>query len=312
MRAALLSLLALPLVAGDIVAWVPPYRLADSRKVLTHAPDGITADQWLTRLGLQFWIPDAEGKLRYADRGETLTDADVATFRSWAKAHGVEVLLTVYNHDGKRWDWARAKRAFKDHRATFIASLIAEMERHQLDGIDLDLEGEGQLDADRAVYADFVKALSRAVRAKGKKLTVDTFHSPCFNAPNMAWWADWKGHVDGLHSMGYGDLAETSTATFTADGDKTPCAGGAPIFKFSWQRDFALKAGFRADQLALGIPGWRFEWAGAPLTKHLEDAAKIGSAVAIWDFPATLGGEKDPRWGSAEVWKALVRFRSRR
>lgn len=310
MRHVLLALLALPLCAGQIVAWVPPYRLAESRKALTHAPGGVTADRWLSRLGLQFWIPDGEGKVRYADRGEPITDADVAVFRNWARKGGVEVLLTVYNHDGKAWDWARAKRAFRDKRDAFIASLVAEMERHQLDGIDLDLEGEGHLEADRAAYADFVKALSKALRAKGKKLTVDTFHSPCFNAPNMAWWADWAGAVDGLHSMGYGDLAETSTATFTAEGDKEPCAGGAALFKFSWQQDFALKAGYRPGQLALGIPGWRYEWAGAALPKHLEDAARVGVGVAIWDLPATLGSEKDPRWSSTEAWRALVAFRS--
>lgn len=115
--------------------------------------------------------------------------------------------------------------------------------------------------------------------------------------------------MDALHSMGYGDLAETSTAAFTVDGAKEPCAGGAALFTFSWQRDYAVQAGYQPGQLALGIPGWRFEWAGAALPKHLEDAAKVGVGLAIWDLPATLGSEKDPRWGSAATWKALVGFR---
>ncbi|WLT33282.1 glycosyl hydrolase family 18 protein [Geothrix sp. PMB-07] len=307
-RLLLLASLTGSLVAHDVIGWIPPYQLGASRKALAHRAGAVTADQWLSRMGLQFWILTPEGKLAYAERGETITDAEVAHFRNWGKAKGVPVLLTVYNHDGKIWDWQRARSAFALHRDALVTSLVDEMTRHGLDGIDLDLEGEGYLDADREAYGAFVKALSTAVHAKGKLLTVDSFHSPCFNAPNMAWWGDWQGQVDGIHSMGYGDLYEANAASFTPEGGK-PCAEGAAIFRFSWQIEWAKGKGFRPAQVLLGIPGWQYEWGGAALPKHLEDLAKVGAGCAVWDIPSTLGSDKDPRWGSETAWAALARFK---
>lgn len=307
-RLLLLCSLAGSLLANDVIGWVPPYRLAESRKVLALAPGGVTADQWLSRMGLQFWIITPEGKLKYAERGEPIGDADVAHFRDWAKGKGVKVLLTVYNHDGQKWDWARARAAFADHRETLVKSLVDEVLRLGLDGVDLDLEGEGYLDADRAAYAAFVKPLSAALRAKGRLLTVDSFHSPCFNAPNMAWWGDWKDQVDAIHSMGYGDLFEANAAGFTPEKGE-PCMGGAAIFRFSWQADWARQKGFKASQVLLGVPGWQYEWGGSALPRHLQDLAKAGAGCAIWDIPSMLGDGKDARWSSAEAWKALAAFK---
>lgn len=305
----ILCTLASSLFAHDVMGWIPPYQLALSRKVLGHKTGGITADQWLSRMGLQFWIVTPEGKLAYAQRGEAITDIDVAHFRGWAKRKGIKLLLTVYNHDGKTWDWQRARSAFAGHRDVLVTSLVEEMHRLDLDGIDLDLEGEGYLDADREAYGAFVHALSTAVHAKGKLLTIDSFHSPCFNAPNMAWWGDWKGQVDAIHSMGYGDLYEANAAGFTPDNGK-PCAEGAAIFRFSWQADWAKQKGFQPAQVLMGVPGWQYEWGGAPLPKHLLDLAKVGAGCAVWDIPSTLGGGKDSRWSSAAAWKALAAFKN--
>ena len=307
-RLFVLCSLAGSLFAHDVMGWIPPYGLASSRKALAHKAGKVTADQWLSRMGLQFWIVTPEGKLKFAERGEALGDADVAHFRDWAKGKDVKVLLTVYNHDGKTWDWARARSAFTDYRETLVDSLVAETLRLGLDGVDLDLEGEGSFEADRPAYAAFVKSLSAALRMKGKLLTIDSFHSPCFNAPNMAWWGDWQGQVDAIHSMGYGDLYEANAAGFTPDKGE-PCAEGAAIFRFSWQADWAKTKGFRPSQVLMGVPGWQYEWGGSPLPRHLKDLAKIGAGCAVWDIPSTLGNDKDARWGSEEAWKALTAFK---
>jgi hypothetical protein len=309
--ALLLAALSPVLLAHDVMGWIPPYNLEASRQAIAHKAGAVTLDQCLTRMGLQFWLVSPEGTLSYAERGEKLSDKDVALFRDWARAHGVKVQLTVYNHDGKAWDWARARSAFGAHRATFVKSLVAEMERLDLDGVDLDLEGEGSFDADRAAYGEFVAALSTALRAKGRLLTVDSFHSPCANAPNMSWWSDWKGRIDFIHSMGYGDLYEASTEAFTPPGG-VPCANGAPIFKFSWQTAYGLGAGFPAAQLGMGLPSWVYEWGGSPLPRHLDDLAKLGAAAAIWDIPGMMGDAKESRWSSEAAWKALAAFKARK
>ncbi len=291
-----------------VMGWVPAYGQAASRQALAAQP---LIGQTLTRIGLQFWNPGADGgSVVFApvdQHGTLVDDAAVRSFRNWASARHIAVLLTVYNNSQvlQRWDWALARRAFAEHRDQFIAALLAEMERHQLDGIDLDLEGEGAHDADRAAYQDFVATLSGALKAKGKLLTIDSFHSPCDNAPNMSWWADWRGKVDAIHSMGYQDLYEGSVATFTPPG-RPLCAGGAHLFTYSWQRDFGKQAGFKAEQIVLGMPTWLASWGsgglGSDAIAHVRELNGVGAGIALWDLQLEA-----PVWRGDAVWRAMPR-----
>jgi hypothetical protein len=228
------------------------------------------------------------------------------------KAYKIQVLLTVYNNSqvSNKWDWDLAKRAFKDHPQEFSASLMATMQQYGLDGIDLDLEGEGDFESDRLAYAQFVKNLSIQLKKQKKLLTVDSFHSPCANAPNMSWWRDWQGQVDAIHSMGYQDLYEGSTTSFTPD-NKSVCEGGAPIFKYSWQLAYGKKAGYRADQIVMGVPTWLAKWGegglGSSISAHLQEAKKLGVGVALWDLQ--LGA---PEWRSAQTWTEIQQLRGNR
>ncbi len=299
---------------AEIMSWVPPYSLETSRAALLHKAGNIGAEEWLTRMGLQFWVPTEDGKVVYVTHESPMSDSLTTWYRKWGKEHGVKVLLTIYNHDGKRWNWERARSAFRDNQDKFIDNLIAEMDRHDLDGIDLDLEGNGSFEEDREVFATFVKKLSERLKPRGKLLTVDSFHSPCFNAPHMGWWKDWKGYVDAIHPMGYGDLYEGSTTTFTPEGGGAACMDGAAIFRFSWQVNWGKAQGFDPSQILLGFPGGRYEWGegglGTTLPAHLREAQATGAGICIWDIPATLGGRRDQRWGSEEGWAALKRFRN--
>ena len=229
----------------QVMGWVPAYGIDASMKALAATPP---IGQSMTRLGLQFWNPSVDGRsLVFAPvdaSGKPVTAASVKQFQRWARAHGVQPLLTVYNNSQvvNRWDWALARRAFVDHPEEFSAALVAAVDKWDLDGVDLDLEGEGDFSADRPAYAAFVHQLATALKAKGKILTVDSFHSPCDTAPNMRWWSDWVGDVATIHSMGYEDLYEGSKATFTPEG-KPFCEGGASLFRYSLQLDYGMKAG---------------------------------------------------------------------
>ncbi len=190
--------------------------------------------------------------------------------------------------------------------------LVVEMDRLQLDGIDIDLEGNGSLEQDRESLALFVDALSAALKHRRKLLTVDSFHSPCFNAPHMGWWDDWKGRVDAIHSIGYGDLYEGSTESFTPEGQSRQCMGGAAIFRFSWQVSWGTTHGFQPVQILLGLPGGRYEWGsggmGSSLLAHLEEVSAEGAGICIWDVSGISGSVRDPGWGSEEAWSALKKF----
>ena len=219
--------------------------------------------------------------------------------------------LTVYNNSQVtgQWDWPLAQRAFKDNRSDFIKALIAEMGKYKLDGIDLDLEGEGFHDEDRLSYAVFIKELSGIVHAKGKILTIDSFHSPCKNAPNMSWWVDWKTQIDAIHSMGYNDLYEESTDTFTPEG-KPVCENGATIFKYSWQLHYGLKAGLRVDQILMGLPTWVDKWGKkdeeTDAVTHIGEVRALGAGLALWDLQLSA-----PGWRTDATWDAIITARDK-
>jgi hypothetical protein len=295
-----------------VMGWVPAYGIAASMKALTAMP---AIGQAMTRLGLQFWNPSVDGRgLVFAPvdaTGKPVTAASVRQLQHWARSHGVQPLLTVYNNSQvvNRWDWPLARRAFAEHPEEFTAALVAAVDRWELDGVDLDLEGEGEGDfsADRAAYAAFVHQLSSALRAKGKLLTVDSFHSPCDNAPNMRWWSDWVGDVAAIHSMGYEDLYEGSKATFTPEG-KPVCEGGAALFRYSWQLDYGMKAGYRRDQIVMGMPTWVDAWGsggiGPGVVDHLREVRTLGAGVGLWDMQLTA-----PGWSRPATWDAVQALR---
>ncbi|HET9048599.1 MAG TPA: glycosyl hydrolase family 18 protein [Chiayiivirga sp.] len=290
-----------------VVGWVPAYGVDAAMEAMQADPQ---IAQALTHIGLQFWNPSPDGRsvvLAPASRdGRLIDEAAIARVREFAHARGIKVLLTVYNNSETTltWDWDLARRAFKGKRRAFARALVATMLKHQLDGIDLDLEGEGGFDVDREAYARFVHTLAKAVHGHGTELTIDSFHSPCWNAPNMAWWSDWLGYVDAIHSMGYADLYEASEEAFTAEG-QTPCMGGAKLFKYSWQLGWGLDAGYRVDQIVLGQPTWVDRWGASgretDAISHIREVQGFGGGIALWDLQLPA-----PGWRQADTWRAVL------
>ena len=294
----------------QVMGWVPAYGIDASMKALVATPQ---VGQALTRLGLQLWNPSADGTgvvLAPVDAtGKPVTAANIRQLTHWARSHGVQPLLTVYNNSQvvNRWDWQWARRAFVEHPDDFGAALVAAVDQWDLDGVDLDLEGEGDFSADRAAYAAFVHQLAAALKARGKLLTVDSFHSPCDNAPNMRWWSDWVGDVATIHSMGYEDLYEGSKATFTPEG-RPVCENGAALFRYSWQLDYGMKAGYRRDQIVMGMPTWVDAWGsggiGPGVVDHLREVRALGAGVGLWDMQLSAAA-----WNRPATWDAVQALR---
>ena len=294
----------------QVMGWVPAYGIDASMKALGSTP---AIGQAMTRLGLQLWNPSPDGRdVVFAPvnaTGKPVTAAAVKQLVHWARTHGVQPLLTVYNNSQviNRWDWQWARRAFAEHPDEFTAALVATLDKWDLDGVDLDLEGEGDFSADRAAYAAFVHQLSSALKAKGKLLTIDSFHSPCDNAPNMRWWGDWVGDVATIHSMGYEDLYEGSKATFTPEG-RPVCENGATLFRYSWQLDWGMKAGYRRDQIVMGMPTWVDTWGsggiGPGVVDHLREVRALGAGIGLWDMQLAAAG-----WNRPATWDAVQALR---
>ncbi len=289
--------------AAEVMSWVPPNAIDECKATLEASYGSYSAKDGLTRIGLQLWVPTAAGGVSLATRYGTIASADIAWFRDWGAANGVKVLLCVFNGE-RGWDWDLAAAAFRDHRAAFVEALVAEVERHGLDGVDVDLEGTvDSAEQDRAPFRLFLKDHSAALRARKKLLTVDSFHSPCWNAPNMSWWADWVGLVDGIHSMGYEDLYEGSTVTFAE------CVPGERLFRYSFQQSYGVRvAGHPPAAVLMGLPSHVGRWGsggrGPTALDHvLECALDLASPAGVAIFDLRLA---DPAWRTPEVWAALA------
>ena len=268
--------------ARPVTTWVPPYGIARAKARLTDPAIGM--GDALTHLALQFWVPTAEGDVVLVKHPD-VTDAAVSELRDWAHANGVRAMLCVYNAGGRTWDWSLARSAFDTHRAKFVRSLVAEVDRLGLDGVDVDLEGGGSFPQDKAAFVSFIAELSAALHARGKHLSVDTF-AYRWNAPNQTWWPELLPLVDALTTMGYHETGAN------ADGWRSYAA----------QRE---AAGDHAAKLQIGMPSGKDQWLGKAAREHLEWVRRDGTVgVAIWD--AQLRTEA---WRSPELWRVLREIR---
>jgi hypothetical protein len=162
---------------------------------------------------------------------------------------------------------------------------VAEVDRLQLDGVDVDLEGNGSFEADKQAFVEFIQRLSRRLHAAGRHLTVDTF-SYQWNAPNQTWWQDLLPHVDGLTTMGYEQLGANAT---------------------EWRSYGAQKAaaGEHASKLMIGLPSGRDEWRGNDAAEHVQWLKTDGQVgVSFWDAQV-----KAVAWQKPAIWSALSEIR---
>ena len=276
-----------PAYQRPVMTWVPPYAVGGSKARLEQSFGGAGMKDALTHLGLQFWKPTKEGGLIHAGRANEVNDAVIADLRDWGRTNGVRVLLCVYNAVSGSWDWPLARAAFAENADKFIDALMTEVERLQLDGVDVDLEGNGSFEADREAFIAFIRTLSGRVHAAGKHLTVDTF-SYKWNAPNQTWWPDVLPHVDALTTMGYEETGSKA---------------------LEWRSYAAQKAaaGEHAAKLMIGLPSGRDAWRGNNALEHLQWLQADGRVgVSFWDAQV-----KSASWQKPEVWQALGSIRGR-
>lgn len=276
-----------PQYKRPVMTWVPPYAVVQCKARLTTSFDGVGMKDALTHLGLQFWKPTTNGGLAFAGRSNEVSDAVIGELRDWGHSNGVRVLLCVYNAVAGKWDWSLARAGFAENPDKFSNALLTEVQRLQLDGVDIDLEGNGLQEADKEAFVAFVRNLSKALYAQNRHLTVDTF-SYKWNAPNQTWWKDLLPHVDALTTMGYQEIG--------AD---------AP----EWRSYAAQKAaaGDHAAKLMIGLPSGRGEWHGNGVTEQLEWLKADGQVgVSFWDAQV-----RSAAWQKPEVWKTLGEIRGR-
>ncbi|MEK6480278.1 glycosyl hydrolase family 18 protein [Catalinimonas sp. 4WD22] len=119
----------------------------------------------LTHLNLAFANPDAQGNLVFS-RGK-----NISPIVEKAHEQNVKVLLSLAGGGGlveEKPYWKRVLK--KENRAAFIDKIIAYVEKNNLDGVDVDIEGN-LMPTIGNTYTPFVLELKDALHSRGKAIT---------------------------------------------------------------------------------------------------------------------------------------------
>ncbi len=310
----LLLFFAVSAQARNVMSWVPPYSIQTSYNLLnTGSPANI--ENGLTHLGLQWWVPDGTGGItfitdyQYTSLGD-LSD-EVEMFVDWGDANDVETMLCLFNIHDDDFDWDIAISAFGQYQDESVASIIAEVEKYNLDGVDIDFEGGGDQSLDMSDFAEFLYKLNNELKKNGKTLSVDVFPSPCYNAPNVNWIPNLAPYCDFVNVMGYDETYEGNSASFycSQNSDYSHQA----VLQYSFIKSFLDKNDIDDFKVNYGVPGWMEYW-GEPsensqtILGHMADIENLtdGAGMAIWDIALMNGGT----WRESTTWDKIEEFKA--
>lgn len=286
--------------SAEVVVWTPAYGVSDWQSALLGDWGGTNAPRHTyTRICAQFWLPQTNGSGAIITN-ELVGSSEVTWLRDYCSANGQKFLLTVYNYyDVGGWRWDVARDAFGTNKEAFAASLVDLCTAVGADGIDVDLEGDGDLDSDREAFAAFVQTLGTNLHARGKLLTIDSF-AYIWNAPNISWWGDWLGYVDAINVMGYTETWQGAAESWR---------------RYSTIYQYGRDLGYTNREIVLGLAGYSDNWGsggrGTTPWEHVAECrydtgAGRPAGVAIWDARLmTEGGVAATNWQNAVIWTAL-------
>ena len=105
----------------------------------------------LTHINIAFVNPDKDGNLE-----DNVSDEQIGSLVEKAKLHNVKVSMSLGGAIAPSYE----ALLNNDNRANFVARLISYVEKHNLDGIDVDLEGNNIPHN----YEEFVSDLSKEIK----------------------------------------------------------------------------------------------------------------------------------------------------
>jgi len=237
-----------------------------------------------THYNLAFANPDADG--RFVRDGqmtcmgdETGANLSVDALRRTVarlQARGDKVLISTAGGviPGCSGDW-KALLA-PDRRAATVAALVELADTLDLDGVDIDIEGQLLTEIDRAGdYTPFIAALSDAMKVRSKLLTCAT--------------ASYEGGMIPVSSIPYFDLV--NVMSYDAIGPSWGPAGAEHSSYAMAARDLDLwlARGVTRERLVLGVPFYGYGFGGEKANwSYRELAAAHGINATKADVVGTL------------------------
>lgn len=282
----ILLLLVFVLAAAPVISWIPPYAVDQA---VTKLKEPKVLDG-LSHIALQFWVPSGTSvvKGKYEAEGQ-FNDDKIREIRDIARAKNVKALLCVYNGENG-WVWSLATTAMSSPEV-FSQSLIDEMNRLDLDGIEIDLEGPN-VGGDGAVFINFIKVLSAKLKPLGKDLTLASFHSE-YHTPGPRHWEQLLPYVDGITTMGYAEIGANATTSVDPS-----------IFQPKYAQQKAL-ASSAPEKLMIGMPSYMDSWQGNSAQEQVDWVKNDGVVgLAMWDLQL-----QNSAWNTDAIWDAIAEIR---
>lgn len=302
----LLSTVTFAAERGKVTSWVPGYGIQSCKEILTN--DTIGAREGIDRLCLMFWHPEAvitesdtvvTGNIAF-DYGPNSND--IRWFREWGTENGVEILMTIghwmlppkdYGVTGWQENWELQKLAFHDNQEQYIRALLDEVDKYDLDGIDLDPEGTATY---REEFAQFAKTIADSLHSRGKIVTIDVSPSTVYMSTNSEWWPDYVDFADAIHVMGYRNTFGGQTTNF----------GGNVVNTYQQLLEYGLSLGYESQQISFGLLSSINDWGtggrGTSSMDHLLELRDLDTTVSVclWDMQLTHSF-----WRTPLAWQTL-------
>lgn len=240
----------------------------------------------LTHINISFANPDTNGDLIKNNvlqcmpnaRGTPTAITDLQYVISKAHQSNVKVLVSVAGGviPACSGNWQNLLKT--STRQLVIDNLLKFVDDYNLDGIDIDLEGELLTAIDRdGNYTPFIKSLSEKLIAKGKLLTCAT--------------ASYQGGMIPVSSIPYFDFINVMSYDLIGPSWGTPGTEHSPLSMANSNLDTWLGRGVPQEKLILGVPFYGYGFGSYPsdftyhdiIAKYGVDAAKkdlIGDACS--------------------------------
>ncbi|MCW8126590.1 carbohydrate-binding protein [Microbulbifer halophilus] len=273
---ALLLSTTLAQAADRVVGYIPSY------KNMPAIVDSTDLDK-LTHINLSFLNPDASGVVAVGGNpvcmagpnGGNVSGADIAYVVDQAHQAGVKVLVSVAGGVIPACSGSWQSLLDPANRANTVNNLLDFVATHNLDGLDVDIEGGVLTEIDNAGnYTPFIQELRNGLPA-GKLLTSAT--------------ASYNGGMVPTSSLPYFDFVNIMSYDAVGPSWGTPGIEHSSYEQAVSHIDTWRARGLSADKLVLGVPFYGYGFGSyAPSYSIADIVAQFGSAAAQQDVIGSL------------------------
>ncbi|HBI57399.1 MAG TPA: hypothetical protein DDY38_11285, partial [Firmicutes bacterium] len=222
--------------------------------------------------------PNASGYNVYAPISHSITQNSDGTYTLGVHT-GINSSIPTARSNGY-FVWMTVQQFGKDSNLSdgLIKDLIAEAQRLDVDGINIDFENLGLENRDK--FTEFMDKLAVETSKLGLVLSVDVTRHAAASSWSVCYDRAALGRIcDYVILMAYDQTSASSSVP-------------GPVASLPWTRDSVnrLLAEVPPEKVILGIPFFNRVWIQERITADRDYVRATGSAVAIRTEPTTAGG----------------------